>query len=187
MFFCLDGGVHFTERGQSGNWRPTTDILLTLQETNGSKSLLAIACKPDRKPLSKRTRQLLDLERTYWLVRGVDWLLVTPAEYDDATSDTLRRIQPYCLCKQVSHQHRGLARDLVYAYQSTPYSTVFAVLSGEIGDDSLAQHALWQAVFYGDLPVDLRRGWRPHLPLSILAHAEFFTLNPVASRRSAWI
>lgn len=175
------------DKGKSKNWKPTTDLLLTLLKADGSRSLLAIACKPDRKPPSKRTRQLLDLERTYWLARSVEWLFITPAEYDESTSNTLRRIQPYCLGEQMSHQYRQLARNIALAFHGMSYNTLVSTLATEIGDTLLAQQALWQAVFYGELPVDLKRGWRPHLPLDLLTRADFSALNPVASRRSAWI
>jgi hypothetical protein len=49
-----------------------------------------------------------------------------------------------------------------------------------------AQRALWQAVWTGALPVDLRRGWRPHVPFRVISHAAFWDLNPIAARRSAW-
>lgn len=176
-----------TDKGRSENWRPTTDILLTLMEANGKRSLLAIACKPDRKPLSKRTRKLLDIERTYWFTRGVDWLLITPNEYDQSTGNTLSRIKPYCLSEQMAHQYRVLARNVALAFPGMPYNILISMIEKEMGDKLRAQQALWQAVFYGELPVDLKRGWRPHLPLTILTRADFSALNPVASRRSAWI
>lgn len=176
-----------TGAGGSDYWRPTTDILLTLRENDGSLTLLAIACKPDQKALSKRARQLLELERAYWLERSVEWLLITPAEYDESTGDTLRRIQPHCLCEPVSARCRELARNIVGTHQDMPFSTLCSILSESLGDKTLALQSLWQAVFYGELPIDLRRGWRPHIPLSMLTSADFAALNPIASRRSAWI
>ncbi|OIQ70829.1 hypothetical protein GALL_475540 [mine drainage metagenome] len=37
-----------------------------------------------------------------------------------------------------------------------------------------------------ELPLELRRGWRPHLPVTLLEMDDYFRLNPIISRRSAW-
>lgn len=47
-------------------WRPTTDLLLLLQTSELQRELLAVSIKSDcTDKLSKRTKQLLQLEKTY--------------------------------------------------------------------------------------------------------------------------
>ncbi len=61
----------------------TTDLLCTLRDGDGLR-LLAIAAKtaadledPKRR---RRTLEKLDIERTYWTARGVEWRLVTDVD-----------------------------------------------------------------------------------------------------------
>jgi hypothetical protein len=59
-------------------------------------------------------------------------------------------------------------------------------LADELGSLDLAQRAVWQSIWRGELPIDLTRGWRPHVPLKLVSPAKFAEFNPILSRRSAW-
>src|SRR5690606_11961241 len=146
----------------------TTDLLVTLRGADGSHSLLAISDKTKEK-LKPRAISLLALERAYWQARGVQWLLITPNLYDDAVAMTMRRVAPWALGEAVTPKEIQVAIDVATSSNGHSLSHVLNELSQRIGaDDDRHQRALWQAVWYGRLPVDLRRGWRPHVPLRFI-------------------
>ncbi|MEW8204194.1 MAG: TnsA endonuclease N-terminal domain-containing protein [Candidatus Thiodiazotropha endolucinida] len=171
--------------GLSANWVMTTDILLTLGTTNNSYVLLAISVKNER-PLSKRAKALLLIEKTYWQHRDVPWLLITPRQYHLLTAETLQRTYQWALKQPVSMACLDNAKTIIYRYQGSSYEYILKQLARHLGNNDLSHHALWQSVWSGFAPVDLRRGWRPHLPLQLLGQDEFDALNPVLARRSAW-
>jgi hypothetical protein len=166
--------------GQSAHWIMSTDLVLLLRESDGSRRLLAVSIKPSA-VLEQRTRQLLAIERMYWKSRGVVWLLITPELFDAAVGQSLRRYAPWGLGAPTSMEDQVLAASVVKA--TLGHST----LSDRIGNEDQAKRALWQAVWAGSLTVDLRRGWRPHIPLEILSRKDFIALNPIASWRTSWI
>ena len=79
-------------------WRLTTDHVLVIRPPKGDRRILAIAYKPDQDALNARQRQLLSIEREYWRVRNVEWLLITPGQSERAVRMTLRRTAPWALC-----------------------------------------------------------------------------------------
>lgn len=165
-------------------WKPTTDLLLLLQTSTSNRELLAISIKPDGiGKLSKRAKQLLLLEKTYWQSRGVTWLLITPSEYLKSVGLTLRRTAAWGLAPPVKISSLDMACKVAMALPFHPYSDLISDLTQRLGDDS--QAALWQAVWQGRLPIDLRRGWRPQLPFTFISQSEFWAQNPIAARRSA--
>jgi TnsA endonuclease N terminal len=174
------------DESESALWRPTTDLLLIRKDGARKRFVQAIAFKPDDCIESRRTRELLSLEREFWTVRSVQWLLITPKLHDRRVVLTLRRIGAWALAEPATQDAKqtvvGLARDL-------PGRTVDRVLgqaSSILGSVDLAQRALWQSVWFGDLPIDLRRGWRPQEPLRIVSSEAFAEQNPIASGRSSW-
>ncbi|UJB66469.1 TnsA endonuclease N-terminal domain-containing protein [Acidovorax sp. YS12] len=176
-----------TEGDQSHVWTSTTDLLLVLQNRCGALELLAVSCKPTS-ALTRRTKELLLLEKTYWLHRGVDWLLITPDQYEKSVALTLRRTSPWGFDNPTSESEIRVACQAVRSMPWHPYSDVIHHLTGSFGGDTqrhAAQRALWQAVWRGLLPVDLRRGWRPSQPLTLLSVEAFSSLNPILARRSA--
>ncbi|MBB6559269.1 hypothetical protein HNP48_001936 [Acidovorax soli] len=171
-------------------WTGTTDLLLVL--TNGSRplTLLAISCKPDTiDNLSKRAHELLSLEKSYWDARGVRWLLITPELYEKSVGLTLRRTACWGLAEVAPEAHTALAcRTARLMSASSESDVIQAIAETLMGEDQqyLAQCALWQSIWQGKLPVDLRRGWRPHQPLRLIPEEAFLSLNPIGSGRSAW-
>jgi hypothetical protein len=171
---------------ESVDWTPTTDLLLLLKNRAGTLELLAVAVKPTAQ-LTRGMRKSLALEKAYWDVRQVPWLLITPEQFDSRVALTLRCSMPWALGDKVEEEDRAIATSLAFkgSGRSLTYvlETISAVLAGDI---DRAQRAFWQSVWSGAIPLDLRRGWRPHLPVVLLPTDAFWNLNPIASRRSAW-
>lgn len=173
--------------GVARHWVPTTDQLLVRKKPDGMLWLQAVSVKPLGWEARSRDIQLLNLEKEYWNRRGVDWLLITPAQWDRRVTMTLRRIACWALTDAVDPE---LSKQVVEFVQSK--CTVSALETTEYlwrlaGDIEIAKRTLWQSVWQGRLPIDLRRGWRPQEPLRMLPHETFWQQNPVASGRSAWI
>ena len=172
--------------GRSVSWVMTTDLLLTIRQPDGRLTLLAIAVKPNSAADKKRTKELLAIEHMYWKARGVQWLLITPDLYDGLVAETLRNCVSWALEPQADEtgiDFVAMAADRLHGKSMT---AALEYLAAEFGSQSKAKLALWQAVWSGRLPIDLRRGWRPHEPLALLDPAEFRLLNPITSGRSAW-
>ena len=176
------------EKGNSAEWVMTTDFLLLLQTPSKKMELLAISFKPKGELKNKRKKQLLEIEREYWLARGVTWLLITPELYDKRVGLRLRDTMPWGLGPAISEHDQLIASSLAHALQGHSLTYVLEQLTAKFGnDDDHAKRAFWQSVWCGKTPLDLRRGWRAHVPITLLSVAEFIALNPIASRRSSWI
>lgn len=167
-------------------WVMSTDLLLVLEHPNGRLELLAIAYKTAEELKSRRKLQLLEIEQTYWQVRNVQWLLITPEQYDKRVGLTLRRIAPWALGTPAPESVITLVANTVQTLPEQSLTSILRYLSNVTGEMELTQRALWQAVCLGNLPIDLTRGWRPHLPLKCLDEPAFLAQNPIAMRRTAW-
>ena len=168
-------------------WRPTTDLVLILKQPRSRRRVLALAFKPINWNGRKRTRQLLCLEREFWRCRDVEWLLITPNLYDLPVLLTLRRLACWALGEEAPIDVRRIAAELARENPNQSVTRLLEIIESSIGALELAQRALWQSVWCGELPIDLRRGWSPHVPLKHISPEEFVALNPIASRRSSWI
>ena len=172
--------------GRSAPWVITTDLLFTLVDEFGTRKLLAVACKP-MAALDERTKKLLAIERAYWMARGVEWLLITPGQYEEAIELTLRNSFPWGLGEPIADDAKRAAVDLALELEGFPLTFVLARIDEALGQGiEYAQGAFWQSVWSRELPLDLRRGWRPHLPVEFLSPSAFLAFNPIASRRTAW-
>lgn len=170
-------------------WTSSTDLLLVLETALGHKELLAVSVKAESiQKLSKRARELLLLEKIYWQMRGVTWLLITPSEFDPAIKRTLMRTAAWGLAPLVDKHNLEIARKVAMAMPLHAYSDIVNHLTLLFGGQEfqlLAQEALWQSIWFGLLPIDLRRGWRPSQPFKYISPSEFLAQNPLAARRSA--
>ena len=173
--------------GRSMPWPMTTDLLLTLINDYGQLYLLAVSCKPKNFVLKDRSKQLFEIERAYWDARGVDWLLITPELYDYSVGLTLRNAAPWSLGESVEKLLLVQASEQILQQNRTPLSLVIRGLSLALNNIDLAQRVFWQCVMSGLLTIDLRRGWRPHIPVEIISKSAFSNLNPILSRRTKWI
>lgn len=174
-----------TGDGETDDWVPTTDLLLTLRSRVGTLELLAISLKPEG-ALTKRKIKLLELERAYWDARGVQWLLITPFQFDERVGLTLRCSMPWALGAATPDSDKEIAATLVSDFYGCSLTFLLKQLSDHFGDMDHGQRAFWQGVWCGQIPMDLRRDWRPHRPIALLSSEDFWSLNPIASRRSAW-
>ena len=172
--------------GTSDDWQMTTDQVLVLRLPSGQLALMAVAYKPDDKKLTKRVRQLLAIEKGYWDARGVTWILITPELFDESVGVTLRRAVPWGLGGAVSTSDIAVAVNAVNQALGHTFTYTLDSIATVLGDRDLAQRAFWQGVWCGAIPMDLRTGWRPHLPIKLLSQDAFAALNPVASRRTSW-
>lgn len=173
--------------GQSVPWVMTTDLLITFELASGEKQLLAVAFKAAGEEYKKRTHELLALEKAYWQERNVEWLLITPQQYNHQVALRLRDSIPHALSPSADAGLIAKALAVTIQHQGYSLTRILQEIIPFAGDMTAAQGAFWQGVWQGIIPVDLRRGWRPHLPVHLLPHEDFLDLNPIASRRSAWL
>lgn len=173
--------------GRSEAWVMTTDLLLTLHGGDGGGlALLAVAMKHDQDLRRKRTKELLRIEQAYWKTRGVQWLLITPSLYDQRVGITLRTTLSWGLGQLAPSEKISVAASTILSSPNRTYTQVLTQLVSILGGDiDLAQRALWQAIWFGLAPIDLRRGWRPHLPLQVIPREDFDEMNPILSHRSS--
>lgn len=182
-------------RGKSKNglvpdkvlWTMSTDFLVVTRSSAEALQFLAIACKPEWESLTRRKRDLLRIEREYWVARGIPWLLITPELYDEAAGQMLARTGCWALNEPAPSHHVQIAASVARQSSWASVTDVIHAIQLRVGSKEHAQTTLWQAVWSGKLPIDLRRGWRPRVPLKHISEDAFWQQNPVASRRSAWI
>lgn len=172
--------------GRSELWTMSTDQLLVLRNSAGQLELLAVAYKATKAGLSRRDKEKLAIEKAYWNARGVQWLLISAESFEKSVGLSLRRNAPWALGTAASAMAISSALNVATQMIGRGLNFVIDSITAQLGDQDLAQHAFWQAVWYGDLPLDLRTGWRPHLPIRLLRPDVFKGLNPIQSRRSAW-
>lgn len=174
------------EHGAVAPWIMTTDLLLTLRAPGGFR-LLAISVKPSNVWTGTRTKALLALERQYWTARSVPWLLITPPMYNELVADFLKGYSGWALKDTGSEQLIAWLCKRADEFDRRDLTSVLQKVERYCGSLELAQNCFWGAVWTGRLPFDLQRSWRPSSPLRLLPLAKFWELNPVISRRSAWI
>lgn len=172
--------------GCSAHWQMSTDQVLVIRRSSGDLKFLAVSYKPDAKGLTKRTRELLAIEKAYWEARSVQWILIAPQLFDESVGLTLRRAVPWGLGTVVSDLEISTAVRVVIMTLGHTFTYTLNCISEELKDMDLAQRAFWQAVWSAALPMDLRVGWRPHLPIKLLSLQDFNALNPVKSGRTLW-
>lgn len=174
-------------RGDRESWTPSTDLVV-VRSTDGICSLVTIAVKQIEEIQKRRTEQLLNLEREYWLRRGAQWLLITPAQYDSRVGLTLSRTAPWAFsrCRANKAQQVACAK-IVKACEGRTFVRILEEL--EVGLNLITLHAqcaFWQSVWNGIIPLDLRLGHRSNELVQLLSHDDFIALNPIRAGRSAW-
>ena len=175
-----------SEKGETVDWTPSTDLLLVLKDSSGALKLVAVSVKPSD-DLSRSARKSLTLEKAYWDARGVQWLLITPSQFDKEVALTLQRAMPWGLGESVCPVDLATASDIALRNNGRSLTYVLDAICRHLCVEmDRAQRAFWQAVWHGKIPLDLLRGWRPHTPITLLPIDAFWSQNPIASRRSAW-
>jgi hypothetical protein len=176
-----------SEKVRSAPWTASSDFVLIRQGANGKPLLTAVAFKPSRQALAKRARQLLSLEREYWLRRGATWLLVTPDLYHPYVDQNLKATAAWGIFGEAPKCAQSLAASIAKENSWASFSRVLSLISTRLGSQEESQNAFWKAVWSGILPLDLRIAFRPQLPLKYLTPQEFADLNPILAERSSWI
>ena len=173
-------------------WVMTTDFLVTLQASPGEYELLAISVKLDSELEIPRKRQLLRLEQAYWNSQNVQWLLISPSQYDKRVSMTVRMALPWGLPKReediIPKSHLDACAGAAASFQGKSLTDCLYLTSKEL-DVSMdyAQRTFWQAVWKGRLNLSLSRSGWPTDPVRLLDDDSFREQNPVAARRSICI
>lgn len=170
-------------------WVMTTDFVVTLAMPNGRMQLLAISVKEALEAEKPRTRELLAIEREYWIRQGCNWLLITPELCAPDVLKALKSSLPWMLAEDDKHLWPQLSQ-LVPWHASLVGKTLVQAcdLIADVlnADGDRARLLLWKSVGYGLLPLDLSLPVRPSAPLHLLSEEAFRLQNPVASRRTAW-
>lgn len=169
-------------------WVMTTDLLLTLSGGRAGAELFAVSLKYPADLEERRARELLQIERAYWAVQGVPWILVTPSQYDGLVERSLLNGLPFIVGEAAvaSHLIEGCAA-LKDQICGRPATHVQSFMVDRLGVHwSEASRVFWQAVWSGRLPVNLsRRSWIEGL-IEVISPPRFWEQNPLAVRRSEW-
>lgn len=167
-------------------WVMSTDLLLTIGQDNTTQ-LVAVSIKCDNDLKSVRTRELLLLEREYWCCQGVPWLLITPSTYCTEVGLTVRHALPWALVPDPCSSSILLrVADLsARLHGATLGHALFLISTALKCSRSDAQFLLWGAVWAVVLPIDLTMRMDPNATIRIIPPSDFWSMNPVASRRSA--
>jgi hypothetical protein len=176
-------------KGRVVPWVMTTDFVVTLAMPNGRMQLLAISVKESSEVDQPRTRELLAIEREYWIRQGCNWLLITPELCAPDVLKTLKSSLPWMLTEDDKHLWAQLSQLVPWhaSLVGKPLEHALNLIADllDVGCDR-AQCLLWKSVGYGLLPLDLSSPVRPSAPLRLLSEEGFRRQNPVASRRTAW-
>ncbi|MBP2316933.1 TnsA endonuclease N-terminal domain-containing protein [Azospirillum soli] len=148
-------GVRLPTFGKSGAAIvPTTDFLLTVRDPVRGQCLEVIAVKPQKKLLSSRVLELLEIERLYFVRKGVPWSLVTEAELPKPLIDNLLWVSRY------------------YHPEALEVNTAEIERTERIVFDFVASNpATGLALGHACAEVDDRLGLRAGLALSVVRHA----------------
>ena len=169
-------------------WTFSTDRLIVYEHVGSCDkelSALAVGAKPHEK-LTPRERQLLLLERIYWQIRGIPWILFTRELYEPRVSDLLRSTAAWAFDKEAGEESLAIAQATHRLHQASPLYINLQRLACKLGSMELAQRAFWQSVWHEALPIDMRMGWNLNFSFPLLFLADFRELNPITMRRSSW-
>jgi hypothetical protein len=182
-------GIKFPKcrgKGESTDWTPSTDLLITLMSKDSSLHNLAISVKVNDS-LTKREIELLKIEEKYWLVRGTPWIKIGKDGCNKLITDLLSCTRGWALSPPVHPKLKTLAIEKSIDWEGKSLTHALYDLDREIQNFPIAQNTFWQSVWSGALTLDLRRGWRPHEPLRFLSQSDFLELNPIAVEVAKWI
>jgi hypothetical protein len=72
----------------------TTDFIITIQQSIGA-SRIARTIKPSTELSKRRVVEKLEIERRFWITRGIDWGVVTELEIDGTMARNIGWFHPY--------------------------------------------------------------------------------------------
>ncbi|MEO6273189.1 MAG: TnsA endonuclease N-terminal domain-containing protein [Rhodoferax sp.] len=169
-------------------WVMSTDFLLTLRNRMGRMELLAISVKSPEDLKNDRKLQLLRIEREYWRLQDVFWLLLTPALYAALVANSIRIGMPWAVGQpDVSAELVNACAAMADNARGRSARQFIDLMGARLSlDAQAAQCVMWQCIWSGQLPINLCRPLRLGEPLELMTPAEFWRQNPIASRRTAW-
>lgn len=168
--------------GSKMPWIMTTDVLLTYKTNTGLK-LIAVACKKYL-PKDNRTKELLQIEKSYWTERGVEWLLITPEIYERPFAETLRSYGKIALKEANQHLHNEVVEKIFSGNYSYAEIIAYFVSKGYLTES--IQIAFWKGFWFGDIPLDIKVTFEPLRKIQLLSKEDFLLKNPILARRSSW-
>lgn len=174
-------------QGETMYWVMSTDLVVTIfSPVTGRRELLAISVKRDL-PKTRRQKQLLRLEREYWLRQGVRWLLITQELFHRNFKDRLLEGAPCALSDwRADGEVLELLGKNADKFDGLFRGPAFHLVTELTGIDICnAPLAFWQAVWTGRIPLDLRQVCRTSTPLRLTTRSVFDSLNPLLERRSS--
>ncbi len=176
------------KNGEAVDWVMTTDLLVTIKDPIAGYQLLALSVKDKASDhLSERQINLLQLEREYWTIQGVNWLLITPEVYCKSVAVTLKTYAPYAISdSMVDKDLITKAMNLIPLMNEMPLSKILLLLEDALNvSQGIAQKVFWQGVWKGVIPIDLRRKPTPLSQINLLSYEDFWLQNPVVAGRSS--
>ncbi len=176
-------------KGDRRPWRMSTDAVATLRAKH-KRTLLALSWKDKPwKCLSRRTRELLSIEREYWLCQNAEWLLLTPELMTEEMIVAVTRAAGWVFGLAPERESALLeASTFVLSLRcQVTYSQCFSLICKHFNCDVTRSQALfWQAVCKGFLPISWRSSLWVTNQIEFVDIVDFRSANPVLSRRSAW-
>ncbi|HEX6749196.1 MAG TPA: TnsA endonuclease N-terminal domain-containing protein [Longimicrobium sp.] len=159
------GIAHITDR-KSGKPHPvTTDLVLSRRVGSGEVTQVR-SCKRSGDLGGSRTLQKLEIERQYWLRRGIEWKLVTERDLPDPLIRNLRWLHPFVqpssvgiasehLAYLIKNLHRRIQdqREKSLAYICTECDRSLGTEPG--GHLALARHAVASRQWRVDLHAEI--------------------------------
>lgn len=171
------------------NWVFSTDLILTTKPPHLHRRMLAVSTKdvPFLR-LPKRARDLLRVERAYWLDQGHEWMLLTPECYCPVAAEAVARYSGFAhRAEPIDDQHLERTAFIVKQHRHQSLRAHLYTLRTEFQCSmERAQDLFWQAVWKAHICVDWRTTLWSTDPIRIVSRSEFDSLNPVVSRRCAW-
>jgi len=170
------------------DWIHSTDLVLTTKAPFEGRRLLAVSVKDDALcKLSKRKRQLLSVERDYWLSQGHNWLLITPETYCPRVGEAIMRSAGFVHGHEpLDDAHLERTADLVKRVERSLIGHLYNLMDDFRCSMSQAQTLFWQAVWNSRILVDWRHTLWASNAVRLVSKHEFQAFNPVISGRSAW-
>jgi hypothetical protein len=170
------------------DWIHSTDLVLTIKAPFQGRRLVAVSVKdgPFAK-LSRRKRQLLSLERAYWLSQGHKWLLITPETYCPRVGEAIMRSAGFAHGHEpIDDAHLERTADLVQRVERSLTGHLYNLMDDFRCSMAQAQALFWQAVWSSRILVDWRCTLWASNTVRLVSKHEFQAFNPVISGRSGW-
>lgn len=173
--------------GESEYWRFSTDILITVKTEENTFKLLAISIKDSAELTSKRTCNLLRVEKSYWEYEKADWLLITEKCYSRHVRDTIIRVMPWVNHpKQIDSSIKLRCTELCNSFHGKTVKYATSLIAEKLNvnlDEAIL--IFWQSVWSGLIPIDLSISRFVSDKITMISIAQFWSQNPIVARRSA--